>query len=157
MAIEAPVSKYNKNNLKLYIGFLLILSAALAYDGYLSQYEWSKRTSFYEKHVTDGVPDGTMKFNRIFPFIGLAGIAWFGYRLYAIQSKKVVVDDNTLTVDGDEIPLDSIESIDKTHYEKKGNFTVTYRRDNETRTLALSDRSYDNLSAVLDHIVAKIS
>jgi len=37
MAIVAPYSKFKKNNLKIYIVFLLALAAWCAYDGYINE------------------------------------------------------------------------------------------------------------------------
>jgi len=56
------------------------------------------------------------------------------------------------------IPYDAIESIDKTHFDDKGFFTIIYKENSgpEVRR-KLSDRQYDNLEVVLDHLVAKIT
>ena len=72
MAVEAPYSRYRKTNFKIVLFGGLIFAIILAYDGYLSKYEWSHRRSFYEEHTIDGQPDGTMEFNRTAPFV-LAG------------------------------------------------------------------------------------
>ena len=37
MAIEAPLSRYKRNNFKIYIVVCLFAAAWFAYDGYLSQ------------------------------------------------------------------------------------------------------------------------
>ena len=50
MAIEAPLSKHSKTNYKLGILLFLGMAVIFAYDGYLSQYEWSYRRDFYEEH-----------------------------------------------------------------------------------------------------------
>ena len=69
MAIEAPISKFKKDNFRISIGICLAVAVIFAYDGYLSKYEWSKRYGFYKKHVldNDGKPDSTMVFNRTSP------------------------------------------------------------------------------------------
>ncbi len=159
MVIEAPLGKYKKNNLKIYIAVCVIFAAVFAYDGYLSEYEWSHRRSFYEKHVKDGRPDDTMIFNQKAPiFLGVAAVA-LGIRLWAIRNRKLIADENELVVsDRQKIPYDSIEKIDKTLFEKKGLFVITYKDENGGEVnLRLSDKTYDNLAAVLDHVVAKIS
>jgi len=51
MTIEAPYSKHNKTNFKIYIVLCLGVAVIFAYDGYLSRYEWSHRRKFYEEHT----------------------------------------------------------------------------------------------------------
>ena len=161
MAIEAPISKFKKDNFRISIGICLAVAVIFAYDGYLSKYEWSKRYSFYKKHVldNDGKPDSTMVFNRKSPpfFAGAAVLLW-AY-LLSIKSRKLIADDNELVFNNrDRIPYDSIEKVDKTYFDKKGFFVFTYK-DKNGREIdrKLSDRAYDNLGAILDHIVAKIT
>ena len=159
MAVEAPLGKYKKNNLEIYIAVCVIFAVVFAYDGYLSEYEWSHRRSFYEKHVKDGQPDDTMIFNQKAPvFLGVAAVA-LGIRLWAIKNRKLIAGENELIVsDRQKIPYDSMEKIDKTLFEKKGLFVITYKDENDGEVnLRLSDKTYDNLAAVLDHVVAKIS
>ena len=50
MAIEAPLSKYRRTNLKIYIAACLGIVVVFGYDGYLSKYPWSQRRGFYEEH-----------------------------------------------------------------------------------------------------------
>ncbi len=159
MAIEAPYSKYSKNSFKIGIVLFLAMAIIFAYDGYLSKYEWSLRRSFYEENVKDGKPNFDMVFNQKSPFVfvGLAAVitAWF----WARKNKKVLADENELIIsDKKRISYDSIQQIDKTYYEKKGFFVITYKDkgDNEVR-LRLSDRKYDILAAILECLVAKIS
>ncbi|MFH1884439.1 MAG: hypothetical protein ABIL62_17225 [Planctomycetota bacterium] len=159
MAIEAPYSKYSKTNFKIAIVLFLAMAIIFAYDGYLSKYEWSLRRSFYEKHVEDGKPDFDMVFNQKSPFVfvGLAAVltVWF----WARKNKKLLADENELIIsDKEGISYDSIQQIDKTYYEKKGFFVITYKTegDNEVNW-KVSDRQYDNLAAILEHLVAKIS
>jgi len=159
MAIEAPYRKYRKTNFK--IGIVLCLGAAIiyAYDGYLSKYEWSLRRSFYEEHVKDGKPDFDMAFNQKSPFVlvGLAAVltAWFWVR----KKKKLLADENKLIINNNKnISYDSIEKIDKTYFDKKGFFVITYKdKGGKEVRLKLNDRTYDNLAAILEHLVAKIS
>jgi hypothetical protein len=159
MTIEAPYSKYSKNNFKIGIVLCVAVAIIFAYDGYLSKYEWSLRRSFYEKHVKDGKPDFDMVFNQKSPFVfvGLAAVltAWFRAR----KNKKVLADENELIIsDKKRISYDSIEKIDKTYFDKKGFFVITYKTEGDKEVnWKVSDRQYDNLEAILEHLVAKIS
>jgi len=153
MAIEAPLSKYRKNGLIIYIVVCLAASAWFAYDGYLNE-------NFKASHTgEDGKADSTLAFNRKAPPVG-AGVAVLlaGY-LLAIRGKKLVADENHFVVsDKERIPYDSIRQIDKTTIDSKGYFVVTYKNEsgNEIKC-KISNRDYDNLGAVLDHLVGKIS
>jgi hypothetical protein len=159
MAIEAPYSKYSKTNFKIAIVLCLVAAIIYGYDGYLSKYEWSHRYSFYEEHVKDGKPDFDMAFNQKSPFVfvGLAAAltAWFWVR----KNKKLLADENELIIsDTKRIPYDSIEKIDKTYFDKKGFFVITYKTKGDKEVnRKISDRQYDNLAAILEHLVAKIS
>ncbi len=162
MVVEAPISRYKKNNLKIYIAACLVFGAVFLYDGYLSRYKWSMRYSFYEKHVlkNDGKPDDTMVWNRKWlPMICGSLAVWLGITLLAIRNRKVMAEENEVVINNKEkIPYASIEKIDKTLFEKKGLFVITYTDENGGEVnLKLSGKTYDNLAAVLDHLVAKIS
>lgn len=160
MAIEAPLSKYKKNNFRYSILVLVGFAVIFGYDGYLSKYEWSKRRKFYDEHVTDnnGVPDSTMVFNQKSPLFFLGAAVITAVYLSVIKGRKVVADEGLLRVGRQTVAYNSIEKIDKTHFESKGYFVITYKdnRGKEAR-LKLSDRSYENLSAVLDELIARIS
>ena len=152
MAIEAPLSKYKKSNFKIGIFVLVGLAIWFAYDGY-------KNEDFIKKHSDEnGQPDSTLVFNRKAP-LGMVSIAvLIGLYLFAINGKKIVADENGLVVNKREIAYDSIQKIDKTHFDSKGYFVITYKDyQGGDADLKISDRTYDNLSAVLDEIVAKIS
>jgi hypothetical protein len=162
MAIEAPVSKFRKNNLKVYTAACIIFAIVFAYDGYLSKYQWSMRYSFYEEHVLKkgGKPDDTMVWNQKWLPLACGGIAvLFGATLFAIRNKKIVADENELVISNKEkISYDSIQKIDKTNFGSKGFFIITYKNKNGSEVnRKLSDRTYDNLTAILDKLVAKIS
>ncbi len=162
MAIEAPVSKYRKNNLKVYIAACIVFAIIFAYDGYLSKYKWSMRYAFYEKHVlkNDGKPDDTMVWNQKWIPIICGSIAvLFGVNLIAIRNKKIVADENELIIsDKEKIPYDSIQKIDKTSFDSKGFFIITYKnKDGSEVNRKISDRAYDNLATVLEKLIAKIS
>ena len=153
MAIEAPTSKFKKTNLKIYIAICIGLAIWFTYDGYFNK-------AFIQKYTNeDGQPDSTLFINqKVPPFLLGAAVLLAGY-LFIIKDKKLVADDRELVMGPQKkIPYDSIQKIDKTYFEKKGFFTVTYKDSNDNEIdLKLSDRSYDNLGLVLDHLVAKIS
>ncbi len=159
MAIEAPYSKYNKTSFKIAIFFCIVAAAIFAYDGYISKYDWSMRRSFYEEHVIDGKPDGDMIFNQKSPFafIALAVILAFWYN--ARKNRKLIADENELIFsDTKKVSYNSIEKINKTYFDSKGYFTITYKnKDGKETDHKLSDRTYDNLKEILELLVKKIS
>ena len=153
MAIEAPVSKYKKTNFKIYIIVCLVLGAWFAYDGYFNE-------NFKNTHRdADGKPDGTLVFNQRSPYyLGGAALVLIAY-FWAIKDRKLVADENELRIGGgDTIKYDAIESIDKTRFANKGYFVIAYK-DERGRAAhkELSDRNWDNMAAVLDYLVTKIS
>lgn len=167
MAIEAPYSKYCKTNFKIAIVVCIGSAVIFAYDGYLSKYEWSLRHSFYEKHVKDGEPDDDMVFNQKAPLVlgPLAALLIFLYWLN--KNKKLLADENKLIIPStwlragsnkEDIPYDSIQKIDKTYFDSKGYFIITYKNNNGAEVnRKLNARKYDNLEAILDHMVEKIT
>jgi len=161
MAIEAPISKFKKNGLMIYIGVCLLAAGVFAYDGYLSKYEWSRRYSFYKEHVidNDGKPTPTMNFNRKSPpvFLGIAVV--LAAYLVTLKKKKLVDDENSLIFsNAEKIGYDAIRKIDKTHFDSKGVFALTYKDEGGKEIeRKISNRKYDNLAAVLDRLVEKIS
>jgi len=150
MAIEAPLSNYKKKNTLIIAAVLIGVGAWFAYDGY-------KNPDFIKEHTIDGVADSTLNFNLKSPpfFIG-AGIL-LGIYFVTIKGKKIVADENRLVAGNITVGYDAIEKINKTHFDKKGFFIITYSQDGQSKELKLSDRIYDNLGAVLDHVVSKIS
>ena len=159
MEIEAPYSKYKKNNLKIYIAVCFIAAAIFAYDGYLSKYEWSHRQDFYQKHVKDAKPDDMMVFNQKAPiFLTLLALA-LAARFIIAKNKKVIALENQLLINNKEkIAYDSIQKINKTYFDSKGFFIITYKNDlGQESDCKLSSGSYDNLGDILDHLVTKIS
>ncbi|MHC4395382.1 MAG: hypothetical protein ACYS1A_06965 [Planctomycetota bacterium] len=160
MAVEAPISKFKKTNLKIYICACVVGAIIFGYDGYLSKYEWSKRHNFYKKNVIDngGKPTSTMSFNRKSPPVFAGAAILLGAYLFLIRNKKLVADENALVLSKYSIAYDSIEKIDKTHFDSKGFFIVTYKDVNgNDADCKISNRTYDNLAAVLEHLVAKIT
>ncbi|MHC4771132.1 MAG: hypothetical protein ACYS8O_04945 [Planctomycetota bacterium] len=150
MAIEAPLSSYKKKNILIIVAVLIGVGAWFAYDGY-------KNPDFIKKHTVDGVADSTLNFNRKAPpFMIGAGIL-LGIYFVVIKGKKIIADENELIAGSTTVSYDSIEKINKTHFDKKGFFIVSYSQGGQNKELKLSDRTYDNLGAVLDQIVSKIS
>ncbi|TFG48555.1 MAG: hypothetical protein E4H40_04480 [Candidatus Brocadiia bacterium] len=153
MSIEASLSRYKKNNILIAVILCIGLAIWFGYDGFMNK-------NFIDKHTTaDGKADSTLAFNRKSPPF-LAGAAILaGIYFLTIRNKKVVADGKELAVDDKlRISYDSIEKIDKTFFQSKGYFVIGYKnKENQQAELKLSDRTYDNLSAVLDELVAKIS
>lgn len=186
MAIEAPVSKFTKTNLKIYIFLCIAVAAWFAYDGYFNK-------KFIENNTDDdGTPNITLIFNQKAPPFLFAAAVFFGAYLFVVKNRKLVADENELIFnDKKRIPYDAIEKINKTHFRSKhesatvkrefvghpngvleesneevkeeckdeptGYFIITYKnKDGKEINQKLSDRKYDNLSAILDHLVAKI-
>ena len=160
MAIEAPASKYKLKSIKIYILVCIVAAIIFGYDGYFSKYEWSKRQAFYQKNVIDngGIPNSTMKFNRTAPPILLAVAIFFIARFFMVKNRKLLADETGIVLDNRTISYDSIEKIDKTYFDSKGYFIVTYKNEQNSETdLKISDNDYENMQAVMDHLVAKIS
>ena len=150
MSIEAPLSKYRKHNTLIWIGILVVLSVWFWYDGHYNQ-------KFIDKHTVNDVADSTLNFNRKSPPIFLLAAAALAVRFWMTKDKKVVADEKGLQHEKLTIPYDQIESIDKTHFDSKGFFIVHYQDGGQKKELKLSDRGYDNLPTVLDHLVSKIT
>jgi hypothetical protein len=153
MPIEAPISKHKKNNFYIYIAVCLAAAIWLSYDGYLNK-------SFINKHTDEnGNPNNTLIFNQKAPPVFAGAAIILGIYLYRIRDSKLLADENELVIsDKKRIPYNSIQQIDKTHFEEKGYFTITYKNSsNEENTCKLSSDAYDNLNAVLDRLVTEIS
>lgn len=153
MAIEAPLGKSKRTNFKIYIAICIGLAIWFGYDGYFNE-------EFIEKHKdAEGSPDSTLVFNQKSPPFFIGAAALLGVYLYAVRNKKLIAGENELVInDKEKISYDSIQKIDKTHFGSKGFFIVTYKnKDGGEVNRKISDRTYDNLAAVLDELVAKIS
>jgi hypothetical protein len=150
MSIEAPLSKYRKHNLMIWIGILVVLSVWFWYDGHYNQ-------KFIDKHTVNGVANSTLVFNRKSPPVILVIALILAGRFWIIKDKKIVADEKGLEYEKIAIPYDQIESIDRTHFDKKGFFILHYTDSGQKKDLKFSDRQYDNLPAVLDHLVSKIT
>jgi len=152
MPVEAHVSKYKKTNLKIYIALCVIMAGWFAYDGYFNE-------NFIKKH-TDAVGkgDSTLAFNRKSPPYILAVAALLCVYMFVIRNKKLIADETALVAGSLKIPYTSIEKINKTHFSSKGYFIIEYKnRQGAPAALKLSERTYDNLPAVLDTLIAKIT
>lgn len=152
MSVEAPVSRHKTNNLIIYIVVCIGVSIWFGYDGYLNE-------GFIQKHTVESKADTTLVFNRwSAPVLAGAGVLLGVYSL-VIRRRRIVAEEEELVLNGGRrIGYDSIQQINKTHFETKGFFVITYRTgDGGEADLKLSDRDYDNLSALLDVLVAKIS
>jgi len=153
MAIEAPLSRHSKNSLIIVIVVLLGFAVWTIYDGFYSE-------SFIKEHTQeDGQPDSTLLFNQKSPpyLIALAGLA--GLRLFQIRKRKIIAQEGSVVIGNKtEISYDAIQQIEKTHFEKKGVFVVTYTdTQGKLRKQRFDDRKYDNMKEILDHLVTQIS
>jgi hypothetical protein len=153
MAIEAPLSRYKRTNLIIYIVVCVLLALWFGYDGYLNQ-------KFIAEHSNeDGTPNHTLLFNRGAAPVLALGAVFFAAWLFVVKDKKLVADEEELIVAGKRrIPYDAIESIDKTHFENKGLFIINYKNEaGKAAQCRLNSRQFDNLKPILDHLVAKIT
>ncbi|MHC4641276.1 MAG: hypothetical protein ACYS32_06500 [Planctomycetota bacterium] len=152
MAIEAPASKSSRNNGKLYIVVCVAFAIWLGYDGYFNK-------KFIEKNSPEGIPNGTLVFNRKAPTVLIGVAVLLVIQQLLIRKKKLVAEEKNLVFsDKDKIAYDSIEAINKTKFESKGYFLITYKDKNGKEVnRKISDRTYDNLKAILDHLVAEIT
>lgn len=149
--IEAPISRYTRNS--LIVGTIIMVGwgAWSIYDGYYNE-------NFIEKYTKDGKPDATLLFNQKSPPFMFVAAALLAGRWVQIRKRKVVAGDTELVInDKIHIPYDAIEQIDKTLFKKKGVFVVTYTQSGKKYHQKLSENAYDNMVAILDHLVAQIS
>ena len=150
--IIAPFSKHGRNSL---MAWTLILAGAglwTTYDGYYN-------SAFIQEHtLEDGSPDSDLLFNRYAPPFCFITSLFLGITLALKLKMRLVADGSALVIhDKKSIPYDDIEQIDKTYFESKGYFDVEYRCRSGMKKMRLSDRMYDNLASVLDHLVLKMT
>ena len=154
MALVAPLSKYKKNTFLVWMVVLAGFGAYCIYDGYYNE-------TFRAKHTgADGKPDATLIWNQKWLPIFCGGSAvLLGAYLLVIRNRKIVADDAGLVINGKiNIAYDSIQKIDKTHFDSKGHFTLTYKSaDGREINCKITDKDYDGLGPVLNHLVTKIS
>jgi len=153
MAVEAPYSGYRKTNCILYIILLLVLGSWCAYDGYFNE-------NWIQEHTNlDGSPKAYLIFNRQIPYYAGAAVVAIAVFWFSVRNKKVIAGENELIIsENEKIPYSSIQQIDRTHFDSKGFFTISYKdKDGKDALKALSYKKYDNLKAVLEHLVSKIT
>ena len=153
MDIEAPISKFKKTNIKICIAVCIGLVIWCVYDAHFNE-------EFIKKYTdAEGNPTGWLLINENAPPFIIGAAILFGVYLFSLKDKKLVADENELVInDKKRISYDSIRQINKTYFDKKGFFVITYKNKEESEVrLRLSDRKYDNLTAILEHLVAKIS
>ena len=154
MAIEAPLSKFNKQNLMIIIVVLLAVGAWFTYDGYFNE-------KFIQEHTDKETnkPDSTLIFNKQAPPYMLGGAIIVGAWLMVVKGRKVTADDSQIVIDDKvEIKYDAIQSVNKTFFEDKGFFTFEYKDGSgNTKSKKLSRYTYDNIESIMDKIVEKIS
>lgn len=151
MAIVAPLSRYKRNNHLIALVVVLGLAGWFHYDGHYNQ-------EFITKHTKpDGTPDDTLIINRKAPPVLLAlGVLVVG-NFVRVRNQRIRVDDSTLMVNSLSIPLSTVTQIDKTHFDSKGFFVLSYKPGDTEKHLKLYSRNYDNLSAVLDRLIEELS
>lgn len=162
MATTAPYSSYRKNTFKLGIVLCIAFSIWFAYDGYYNEEFIEKHTVTEEEAENTGKsvgPDDTLKFHRIAPFILPPAAVVLAFIFMSAKKRNIVAEDDKLVIDNGKqvIPYESISKIDKTNYDKKGFFIVTYDADGNQKDIKISYKSYDNLDEILEVLIAKIS
>jgi hypothetical protein len=152
MSVIAPYCQYKKTNFKLGILILLVAAVWFAYDGYKSE-------TFKKRHTKNGTPDSTLAFHRKSPPFFAAGAVALAIILAVMKGKKIVADEQELILsDGSKIAYNTIESIDPKEYATKGYFVVEYKaQDGQKKFCKISNRDFDNLDAVKELLVAKIT
>ena len=156
MPIEAKLSRYKRNNWVIIIVVLAGLGIWCIRDGYYNEKFIEKNTTTNE--AGEEVQGEWLIVNQKAPPFLFAGAIAAAIYLFLIKGKKVIAADTSLITEKLEIPYDNIEQIDKTNFDSKGYFVLTYKdSQGSEQTLRLSDRTYDNLPAVLDEIVKQIT
>ena len=147
----ATYSRHKKQNLKIWMVVLFGCAIWFAYDGYANK-------GFIEKHTIEGKADSTLNFNRKSPPIFVLGSALFGAILFMRKDRKIETDDRGIILaNGNRIDFDAIEQVVKTNFEKKGKFELVYRTGGREERQIFSRYQYDNMEAVLDEVISKIS
>jgi hypothetical protein len=152
MAVVAPLANYKKTNYKIWFLILFVAGAWFFYDGTYNE-------KFKNKHTNQGVADHTLVFHRKAPPYMIGAAFLIAIYAYSMRNKRIIADDDTLILsDVEEIPYKSIESINKTNYDSKGYFVISYKgKDGKLAEKKLSNRTWDNLDEVLELLVSKIS
>jgi hypothetical protein len=156
MSIEAPYSSFKLKNYLIYAAICIAAGAWFTYDGYFNEGYIEMHTDNYG--TEEAVADDTLVWNQRLPFVLAAAAVGFVVRWFMAKDFKIIADDEKLVFAKRTILLDSIEKIDKTYFASKGHFTLYYKDACQGECkIKLSDRTYDKLNELLDHIVAKIS
>ena len=138
--------------------FVLMVGFGLwfAYDGYLNEDYIKENTDNYG--TPEAKANSDLMLNRQLPFYLGSGAVIVVIYFFMIKGKMLIADEEGIKTSKNSIAYESIQSIDKTHFDTKGYFVIAYKdqQQNESR-LKLTDRTYDNLQAVLDALIAKIS
>jgi len=152
MSVVAPYCQYRKTNFKIGIVLLLIAAAYFCYDG-----NYNKK--FIDRHTRDGKPDSTLVFNRKSPPYFFAGAVVLAIAFWRVNGKKIIADEQELILsDNSKIAYNSIETVNKTKYQLKGFFIIEYKsQDGPKKQCKISNRAYDNLDAILEILVTKIT
>ncbi|MHC4122878.1 MAG: hypothetical protein ACYSSI_04830 [Planctomycetota bacterium] len=153
MTLEAPTSKFKKNNLIIFMVACIAFAMWFTYDGYFNE-------NFIKKYTNDdGSYQETLVINRRAPYFLGAGAALLAVYYWWIKDKKIIADEKELIVSTNKkIDYNSIRKIDKTHFESKGFFIITYNDESGNEcSLKLSDRRHDDLGPILELMVSKIS
>jgi len=152
MAIVAPLAKYKKTNYKIWFLILFVAGVWFYYDG-------TRNEKFIAKHMKNGSPDHTLVFHRKAPPYMIGAACLIALYAYTMRNKKIVADEEELYLnDIESIPYKSIESIDKTNYDSKGYFVISYKgKDGNAAQKRISNKSWDNLDEVLELLVSKIA
>jgi len=152
MAIVAPLSRYRRNNHLIALVICLGLAAWCFYDGRYNQ-------EFIQKHSNpDGTPnDPWLIINRVAPpYLMVAGVLVVA-NFYRVRNQRVRVDGDTLMINRLSIPLKDVVQVDRTHFDTKGFFILSYKSGGSEKNTKLYARDYDNLSAVLDRLIEELS
>ena len=152
MSVVAPFAKYKKTNYKIWILILVVAGVWFYYDG-------RKNEKFIARHTKDGKPDHTLVFHqKCLPYF-IGGAVLVAVYAVIMGKKKIVADEQELIISEKvKIPYSSLESINKTDYQSKGFFVIEYKgQDGKTCKKKISNRDWDNLDAVLELLVSKIT
>lgn len=158
MRLTAPLSRQTRNWWIMMIVAAVGLGLWLIYDGYFSEAFIDNHT-LVDEVTGEKTPDTTLMFNQKSPPFFFGAAVLMAIWVVVIWRKCVVADDTELIIDNKlRIPYDRIQQIDKTDFEKKGRFTLTYKdKSGKEVNRPLSDTGYDNLGPILEHLVAQLS
>ena len=99
-----------------------------------------------------------MKFNQKSPPFFIVAAVLLGVYYFKMRKRKLLAEENELIFSNNKkISYDSIQKINKTYFESKGYFIITYKKDGKEVDLKINDRTYDNLENILNLLVTKIS